>query len=1040
MPTGGVVTPIPAGVVARASGALRYVLTGDASNWFGPLTPLQPMAPPDVEGRQWDYPTGWNIQQNNKLADSGVSFSDLRNLADNYDLLRLVIETRKDQLAKLPWTIRKKMPRSASKKQASAANDAISDKLEAFFQAPDRVNGFASWMRIILEDMFVLDQPCLYVRRTKGGDLFALEPVDGATINPILGADGRTPLEGVAYQQRLKGVPAVNYSRDELIVHPRNPRAHKAFGLSQTEQIIVTVNIAIRRQVHQLQYYTDGSAPDLLLMAPESWNPDQIKKYQEYFDGLLSGNTAQRRRARWIPGGVKPFDLKEAALKDEYDEWLARVVCYCFSVPPTPFVKQMNRATAESAHQQAIQEGLVPLQLWFKSLMDRIISQVIGEPNYEFVWIDDRDNDPLVQAQTDQIYIQSGVLLPDEVRADMGRDPLPEKPEPDSVPQPPGDGPVPPIEPEPPAAKLAKRAIKPIDRKRPAMTRAVKKLAPKIAKLFRAQAASLANQIAAKLGKADEISQDQVDAILAGLDTGGWGALSDAMQSQLEAMVKDGGIEALIQIGIDPTEAANIAIVNQVNNQAVDFAKSQAADLVKGVDATTIERLRGDIAEAIEGGLSTAELADALEASYAFSPQRAEMIARTELARADVGGNMIAYRASGRVSKKEWVLGSEHGIDDECNENEDQGEIPLDEQFSSGDDAPPAHPGCVLGGTVVSAAGVSHHFKRWFKGQVIRLVIEGGHEVTVTPNHPILTMRGWVAASELHQGDEVIKCEAPGALVAAIDPDDHHIETAIEQVSDALLMTGGMAAAPMPSAAEDFHGDGTIDENVYIVWANGVLGNAMPSGAADQIHKLDLKPGLIGDALRSGERVLDPHGLRLAVASDSVVGGLSASPSFGGTSADRLNMAGNALAANSNSGAAQDISDCEAVTPVSSCDFRRGLATSVSGDDARDLGIIEPSSNSLGLPAAADGDPLFSQQANDDLLGGTNLLGELGCRFPGQVAAAKIVEIFGEDFSGHVYNLSTKDGWFIANSIITHNCECDVLPVLNEESDDEEQA
>jgi hypothetical protein len=42
--------------------------------------------------------------------------------------------------------------------------------------------------------------------------------------------------------------------------------------------------------------------------------------------------------------------------------------------------------------------------------------------------------------------------------------------------------------------------------------------------------------------------------------------------------------------------------------------------------------------------------------------------------------------------------------------------------------------------------------------------------------------------------------------------------------------------------------------------------------------------------------------------------------------------------------------------------------------------------------------------------------------------------IRGEVWMGHVYNLETEGGWYLASSIITHNCRCDVLPVTKKES------
>ncbi len=73
-----------------------------------------------------------------------------------------------------------------------------------------------------------------------------------------------------------------------------------------------------------------------------------------------------------MPGGVaKTFiPTKETELKSAFDEWLARVVCFAFSVSPQPFTDHVNRATAETAQAAALAEGLAPIQNWVKQLVD----------------------------------------------------------------------------------------------------------------------------------------------------------------------------------------------------------------------------------------------------------------------------------------------------------------------------------------------------------------------------------------------------------------------------------------------------------------------------------------------------------------------------------------------------------------------------------------------------------------------------------------------------------------------------------------------
>ena len=189
----------------------------------------------------------------------------------------------------------------------------------------------------------------------------------------------------------------------------------------------MTVNIALRRQLFQLSYYTEGNVPEALIGTPESWGPNQIREFQQYWDALLEGNLGQRRHAKFVPGGVaKTFiPTKDAELKNDYDEWLARVVCFAFSISPQPFVEHMNRATADTAHATALSEGLAPIQSWIKQLVDYVIVTEFGAPDLEFQWRDDSAPDPAVAATVAHTYVANGIKSINEVRAEIGLDPVP---------------------------------------------------------------------------------------------------------------------------------------------------------------------------------------------------------------------------------------------------------------------------------------------------------------------------------------------------------------------------------------------------------------------------------------------------------------------------------------------------------------------------------------------------------------------------------------------------------------------------------------
>src|ERR1700761_1655592 len=83
-----------------------------ADNWFGPLNPMPPSAPAQVASRQWDFPSGYNLALKPKAYEP-IGFPELRAFADGYDLLRLVIENRKDAIDLLKWNIK---PRDQKKK------------------------------------------------------------------------------------------------------------------------------------------------------------------------------------------------------------------------------------------------------------------------------------------------------------------------------------------------------------------------------------------------------------------------------------------------------------------------------------------------------------------------------------------------------------------------------------------------------------------------------------------------------------------------------------------------------------------------------------------------------------------------------------------------------------------------------------------------------------------------------------------------------------------------------------------------------------
>lgn len=416
---------ILAGFSQRVINSIRGAVAG----WFGPYEPIPPVAPAGTPVRLVDYPVGYNINISPRSGEP-VSFAQLRSLADSHDITRLAIETRKDQVSKMPWGFRLKEQPDKSRKEMKEAsqNDERIQQLTQFFSYPDREHTFAEWVRLLMEDLLVIDAPVVYPRMTKGKEVYSLDVIDGSTICRKIDTQARTPMPpDVAYQQVIKGMPTVDLTADDIVYKPRNIRAHKIYGFSPVEQIVITVNTALRRQLQQLFHFTDGNTPESLFMVDGDWTPDQIEQFQKAFDSYMS--LQNRSKMKFGPKG-QYVDLKPWDAKTDLDEWLARIVCYCFNLPPNAFVKQQNRATAQNASETALQEGLFPILQWLSDLLNFILAKYWKFEDVEFYWGDQRDEDPAQQAETAALLFKTGILTLNQSLARIGEDPVDESDEP----------------------------------------------------------------------------------------------------------------------------------------------------------------------------------------------------------------------------------------------------------------------------------------------------------------------------------------------------------------------------------------------------------------------------------------------------------------------------------------------------------------------------------------------------------------------------------------------------------------------------------
>ena len=112
---------------------------------------------------------------------------------------------------------------------------------------------------------------------------------------------------------------------------------------------------------------------------------------------------------------------------------------------------------------------------------------------------------------------------------------------------------------------------------------------------------------------------------------------------------------------------------------------------INGIQQTRYDELAGILARSVGSGLGVDETAKMIDEYFSKGMDWAEVVARTETARAVTAGTLDSY-AEGGVEQVEWLTAD--GGCEICGEYEDMGPVGIDEGFDDVE-GPPAHPNCL---------------------------------------------------------------------------------------------------------------------------------------------------------------------------------------------------------------------------------------------------------------------------------------------------------------------------------------------------------
>lgn len=331
-------------------------------------------------------------------------------------------------------------------------------------------------------------------------------------------------------------------------------------------------------------------------------------------------------------------------------------------------------------------------------------------------------------------------------------------------------------------------------------------------------------------------------------------------------------------------------------------------------------------------------------------------------------------------------------------------------RFNAGFDR---HPGCFPAGTVVSGPAPSATTRRWYQGELVIITTASGKQLPATANHPVLTDRGWVPANLLQEGDHVVSGTSSEGAAPLVVPDVHQVPSRIEDV----VVPSGVTLLGMPTTAEDFHGDGGHGD-VDVVFAHRLLWHGDHARLGQPVGERLLAVG----AERSRGFTTEGHPARLLVWADStsggVMGGSGLASSLGRGHLCGAGAAGLGSAPHLHAGFGETLADGGAADPVAVAEAQLALATLVRRHDLIDRqGEVAPRWDAPAVPFSMESRGAYTSRGE-----------ELRLRLTGQVTSDRIVEVRRVEWSGHVFNLTSVEGWYSANGIIVSNCDCVHVP------------
>ena len=282
----------------------------------------------------WNNPYRWSVLASPEYRpDSRITVQMLRNIADNYDVLRSCINHIKREVFAVPLKVVPKNDKDDSEETQEQIKFA-----EDFFEKKGGLGGRgrrrSHFESCIIEDLCVVGASAILYWPNRGGGVYEVLDIDAGTIRPRVDTYGWPGPNDIWYEQWVYGVITAEFYLEQMTYDGLYPRTYTPYFASPVEWLVNVVNSALRADQWNRDWLTDGNIPQALIGTPDTWTPAEIMEFAAYFDAMM--DQKQRQKAKFVPGGMKVMDVptRNDQQFQEFELWLLRRTCAMMGVQP----------------------------------------------------------------------------------------------------------------------------------------------------------------------------------------------------------------------------------------------------------------------------------------------------------------------------------------------------------------------------------------------------------------------------------------------------------------------------------------------------------------------------------------------------------------------------------------------------------------------------------------------------------------------------------------------------------------------------------